>query len=231
MCQTEDEKLIKTKLYNLKRHKSLVPTTSFMNCNYTIKSEEMSDLKNVTQVLMFGFSSWNLGMSLAHAIIAFWQDMRPSSPAVYQNFVNSCKDIPKQWAMQGEQRGKMSAPVIMRGDGNIDCNDGKRRRCTMISQARRVCDYRRTGMHGRWNSSVLSCDLRAGPERREAAGRHRHNTHTHTHTEQLQINSLQQQPLSSPAATRSATSKFLPLWGGGEGTGGLWAQCCDCDVV
>lgn len=56
MCQTEDEKLIKTKLYNLKRHKSLVPTTSFMNCNYTIKSEEMSDLKNVTQVLMFGFS-------------------------------------------------------------------------------------------------------------------------------------------------------------------------------
>ncbi len=47
---------------------------------------------------------------------------------------------------------------------------------------------------------------------------------TITHTEQLQINSLQQQPLSSPAATRSASARNQPansfrseLCGGGEG--------------
>lgn len=49
---------------------------------------------------------------------------------------------------------------------------------------------------------------------------------TMTHREQLQMNSLQQQPLSSPAATRSASTRNQPansfrseLWGGGEGRG------------
>lgn len=60
------------------------------------------------------------------------------------------------------------------------------------------------------------------------------------HAEHLQINSLQQQPLPSPAATRSASTRNQAAnsfrsesWGGGRSRGvfsrGVW--CCDCGVI
>lgn len=78
-----------------------------------------------------------------------------------------------------------------------------------------VCHYRKTGRDERritWAFHVT----RGLPQRDGAAGRHQ----SHTHTEQLQINSFQQQPLSSPAATRSTSTRNQPansfrseLWG------------------
>lgn len=139
----------------------------------------------------------------------------------------------------------MSAPEITREDVNIYWNDVKLYNSTMISQpVSPACVWLQEDRDDeRWIS--LSCDRRGdclGWTRQQAV------TITYTHSEQLQINSLQQQPLSSPAATRSASTRNQPansfpseLWGGGggggwgrDGTGDfvasmLWLWCCVID--
>lgn len=82
------------------------------------------------------------------------------------------------------------------------------------------CDYRRTGMHERWISSAFH--VTGGlPRRDEAAG----PSPSHTESSYKLIHS-NNKPLSSPAATRSASARNQPansfrseLWGGGEGRG------------